>query len=52
MRHFFARMRPFIRRSLGWVLVGAVGGLLMNILVSAVPVTLGRSYHLELSCSM
>lgn len=41
MRHFFSKMWPFIRRSLNWVLVGSVGGFLMNLLASAVPVVLG-----------
>jgi len=42
MRHFFAKMGPFIRRSLAWVLIGSAGGLLANILKSAVPVALGK----------
>lgn len=36
-------MWPFIRRSLNWVLVGSIGGLLMNVLASAVPITLGKA---------
>ncbi|MBI2505095.1 MAG: ABC transporter ATP-binding protein [Candidatus Latescibacteria bacterium] len=43
MRHFFTVMWPFIRRSLNWVLVGAIGGFLMNVLASAVPVALGKA---------
>ena len=43
MGTFLARMWSFIRRSLTWVLVGSIGGLFMNILASAVPVTLGRA---------
>jgi len=43
MRVFFSRLWPFVRRSLNWVLVGSAGGLLMNILASAVPVALGRA---------
>lgn len=42
MRYFFTKMWPFIRRSLVWVLIGSIGGLLANVLKSAVPVVLGK----------
>jgi len=43
VRYFFSKMWPFVRRSLPWVLLGSVGGLLTNVLKSAVPVALGRA---------
>ena len=44
MTYFFSYMWPFIRRhATKWVLVGSIGGLLMNILAAFVPVTLGKA---------